>query len=87
MAAITTFLVEDLEVKKVDNWPGPDITGVPASVDTNPPVRQHIVLEKGYPNQDGYARFEFIGAMSGEDWFLLIENIGDLVDLNIQAPA
>jgi hypothetical protein len=89
MVAITEFLFEDLAVTKNDNWPGPDITGVPASTDTNPPIRQHIVLEKGTVNQDGYVRFEFFGAMTGEDWFLLVgaASPSNLWDINVQAPA
>jgi hypothetical protein len=88
MVAITSYLFEDLVVVKNTYWPGPDIPGgVPAATDQNVPVRHHIILEKGLPNEDGYARFEHIGAMSGEDWALLVGVVGTLWDLNLQAPA
>jgi hypothetical protein len=87
--AITTFLFEDLAVVKNDNWPGPDITGIPVTENTNAPVRQHIVLESGVVGQDGYTRFEFYGAMVGDDWFLLVgaSSPSNLWDLDLKAPA
>lgn len=79
MAAITEFLFEDLVVVKNTQWPGTDIDATP--------VRHHLILELGTVGQDGYVKFEHFGAMSGEDWDLLIGTIGGLVDLNLQAPA
>jgi hypothetical protein len=88
MAPITSFLFEDLAVVKNTYWPGEAVPGgVPAATDQNVPDHVHIILEKGTVNQTGYARFEFFGALTGEDWALLVGDPGTLWDLNLQAPA
>ena len=89
MVAITSYLFEDLVVVKNTQYPGTDIGGVPAATDQNVPNYHHVILEKGLPGQVGYTRFEHFGAMSGEDWALLIgaAATNNLWDLNLQAPA
>jgi len=89
MVAITSFLFEDLAVVKNDQYPGTDISGVPVATDTNPPIYHHVVLEKGTVNQLGYTRFEHFGAITGEDWFLLVgaASPSNLWDLDLKAPA
>ena len=89
MVAITSYLFEDLVVVKNTQAPGTDITGVPGAGDVNVPESHHIILEKGVVGQVGYARFEHIGPMVGEDWALLIGDSGpaNLWDLDLKAPA